>query len=165
MKVCTVCKTEKPLFDFSPDKRIKSGLQSRCKPCYAKIMKERRAANPESHRLSVKKSTQKNYQKKLDRNNKYRRANPDKVSEWKRKDRLVNKPRVLADNARRRGWTCGETSPEVEQLYALRDFYRAMSLGEEFHVDHIKPLSKGGLHIFSNMQVIPAVDNLRKGVQ
>ena len=92
-------------------------------------------------------------------------SHPEKIFEWKRKDRLVNKPRILADNARRRGWTRGETSPEVEQLYALRDFYRAMSLGEEFHVDHIQPLSKGGLHVFSNMQVIPAIDNLRKGAQ
>lgn len=165
MKICTVCKVEKPLFDFSPDKRIKSGLQSRCKSCYAKIMKDRRISNPEAHRLAVKKSVEKNYQKKLARNNKYRKNNPDKVSKWKRKDRLTNKPRILADNAKRRALTRGETSPEIVQLYALRDFYCAMSLGEEFHVDHIKPLSKGGLHIFSNMQVIPAIDNLRKGNQ
>ena len=165
MKVCTVCKMDKPLFDYSPDKRIKSGVQSRCKPCYAKIMKERRAKDPGAHRDAVKNSTAKHYQKKLQRNNEYRKNNPHKVKQWKRKDRLVNKPRVLADNARRRGWTRGETSPEVEQLYALRDFYRSMSLGEEFHVDHIQPLSKGGLHVFSNMQVIPAIDNLRKGAK
>lgn len=165
MKICTVCKMDKPLFDFSPDKRRKSGVQSRCKPCYAQIMKERRAKDPEAHRNAVKKSTIKHYEKKLQRNNEYRKNNPHKVTQWKRKDRLVNKPRVLADNARRRGWTRGETSPEVEQLYALRDFYRAMSLGEEFHVDHIQPLSRGGLHVFSNMQVIPAIDNLRKGIQ
>lgn len=31
------------------------------------------------------------------------------------------------------------------------------------HVDHIKPLSKGGLHVAANLQVISAHLNLRKG--
>lgn len=50
-------------------------------------------------------------------------------------------------------------------VYALRDFFEAMSLGEKFHVDHIHPIVKGGLHVLDNLQVIPAIDNLRKGVQ
>ena len=39
-----------------------------------------------------------------------------------------------------------------------------MSLGEKFHVDHIIPIAKGGLHIAENLQVISAKDNLRKGI-
>ena len=35
-------------------------------------------------------------------------------------------------------------------------------LGIEFHVDHIVPLSLGGLHHPSNLQVVPAVWNMRK---
>ncbi len=35
-------------------------------------------------------------------------------------------------------------------------------LGIEFHVDHILPLSLGGLHHPSNLQVVPARWNLRK---
>ena len=34
--------------------------------------------------------------------------------------------------------------------------------GEAFHVDHMIPLSRGGLHAWSNVQVIPARLNLRK---
>lgn len=165
MKLCTCCKIEKPLFDFSPDKRIASGVQSRCKPCYAQIMKERRTINPQAHRESVKKSTLKNYSAKLARNNKYRLENPEKVKKWKRKDRIENKSRILADNAKRRSLQQGETSKKIEQLYALRDFYISMSLGDNFHVDHIIPLSRGGKHIFDNLQVIPAIDNLRKGAK
>ena len=30
-------------------------------------------------------------------------------------------------------------------------------------VDHIVPLSRGGLHAYKNLRVIPAIDNLRKG--
>lgn len=35
-------------------------------------------------------------------------------------------------------------------------------LGIEFHVDHIVPLSRGGLHHPSNLQVVPARWNIRK---
>lgn len=124
---------------------------------------ERRKANPQAHRADVKRSTQKHYAKKLLRNNTYRASNPDKVSKWKAKDRKDNKARVLADNAKRRASMQGETPKDVVQVYALRDFYVAMSLGELFHVDHIIPISKGGKHIAENLRVIPAIDNLRKG--
>jgi hypothetical protein len=163
MKICTCCKEAKELSEFSPDKRISSGTQSRCKQCFATIMRDRRRANPEAHRLSIKLSTQKHYAAKLARNKRYRLENPDKVAGWKAEDRQRNKARVLADNAGRRALQRTPLTPEIVQMYALRDFYRAMSLGEEFHVDHIIPLSKGGTHVYTNLQVIPAIDNLRKG--
>lgn len=163
MKICTCCNESKELSEFSPDKRISSGRQSRCKKCYSIIMRDRRLANPEAHRLSIKLSTQKHYEAKLERNKKYRLENPEKVSKWKANDRHRNKSRILADNAGRRALQRAPLTPEIVQMYALRDFYRAMSLGEDFHVDHIVPLSKGGLHVHTNLQVIPAIDNLRKG--
>lgn len=163
MKQCTVCKIEKPLSMFSPDKRIASGLQSRCKHCYAKIMRERRSDNPDRHREAVKRSTLKHYDAKLRRNREYRYSNPEKVTLWKKADRKKNKARVLADNANRRAMIRGELSIDVISIYCLRDFYREMSLGEEFHVDHIIPISRGGAHQADNLQVIPAIDNLRKG--
>lgn len=163
MKICTACKITKPLSSFSPDRRLSSGVQSRCKSCYASIMQDRRAANPALHREAVKRSTIKHYQAKLARNQEYRKNNPDKVTAWKKVDRTRHKARVLADNANRRALIRNELSAEVVAVYCLRDFYRSMSLGEEFHVDHIVPLSRGGKHCADNLQVIPAIDNLRKG--
>lgn len=163
MKSCTVCKVAKPLSLFSPDRRLSSGVQSRCKSCYAIIMRDRRAADPTQHRETVKRSTLKHYQAKLTRNQKYRKNNPDKVAAWKKTDRTRNKARILADNASRRSLIRGEMCSDVVSIYCLRDFYKSMSLGEEFHVDHIIPLSKGGKHCVENLQVIPAIDNLRKG--
>ena len=165
MKSCTVCKQLKPITEYSPDKRISSGVQSRCKVCYANIMRSRRLINPEAHRQAVKKHTANNYSKKLENNAKYRTSNPSKVFEWKKKDRIVNKARISADNAMRRYKMNGKLNPSINQMYALRDFYVAMSLGDNFHVDHIVPLAKGGLHCHTNLRVIPAIDNLRKGVK
>lgn len=34
--------------------------------------------------------------------------------------------------------------------------------GVEHHIDHIRPLSKGGMHIPENLRVIPAAENLSK---
>ena len=163
MKQCTACKQLKPLIEYSPSKRGGFGVQAKCKPCYAELMKKRRLLNPKAHRDAVKKSTAKHYSKKIERNNIYRSSNPEKVATWKRKDREVNKFRILSDNAMRRTKIAGEVSYEVKQFYALRDFYEAMSLGEKFHVDHIVPIAKGGLHIACNLQILEAKDNLRKG--
>jgi 5-methylcytosine-specific restriction endonuclease McrA len=163
MKQCTSCKQIKILAEYSPSKRGSLGVQAKCKPCYAALMRDRRLANPEAHRQAVKKSTAKHYDKKLIRNSEYRNANPEKVSAWKRKDRQINKARILADNAMRRVKTSGTITKEIKQIYALRNFYQAMSLGDSFHVDHIIPISKGGLHVYENLNVIPAICNLRKG--
>jgi hypothetical protein len=165
MKVCTRCKVEKLLSDFSPDKRILSGLQSRCKSCFAEIAKQNRLKDPQAHREVVKQSTKKHYNAKLARNNRYRTENPEKVFKWKKGDRQRNKHRIYADNAKRRAKLHSENSEEIKSLYVLRDFFEAMSLGEKFHIDHIYPIAKGGVHAIDNLQVIPAIDNLRKGVQ
>ena len=164
-KQCSKCKEVKEFSCFSPDNRVPSGCQSRCKICMAENKRQQHAANPEHFRRLVAESTKRHYAKKLQRNNDYRAKNPEKVSVWKQKDRTVNRARVSADNAMRRAKTTGKLTPEINEVYALRDFYIAMSLGDKFHVDHITPLAVGGKHCHTNLRVIPAVDNLRKGVQ
>lgn len=163
MKTCTKCRVEKDLAMFSPSKRGLHGVQSTCKQCYAEIRRQYYKANPEKYKQVAKMYAKENYGKVLERNNRYRQSNPEKLKEWKRKDRQKNKARILSDNALRRSMTKGSNSPEIVQIYALRDFYIAMSMGESFHVDHIIPVSKGGAHAAWNLQVIPAIDNLRKG--
>jgi len=37
--------------------------------------------------------------------------------------------------------------------------------GEAYHVDHKKPLSKGGLHHPDNLQVLLGRENLKKGAK
>lgn len=55
-----------------------------------------------------------------------------------------------------------EDNNKIEEIYSLR-----IKISEEtgilHHVDHIIPLSKGGKHIPTNLQIIPATENLRKG--
>lgn len=165
MKQCSKCLLQKEFSFFSPDKRTTIGLQSRCKACFAEAVKQKRLENPEKHREAIKRSSSKHYLKVLQRNNEYRKNNVEKVKEWKKNDRKVNKVRILADNAKRRSLLPSKVTSDILTIYALRDFYQEMSLGDCFHVDHVQPLSKGGMHTSNNLQVIPAIDNLRKGAK
>lgn len=55
-----------------------------------------------------------------------------------------------------------EEKDHIEHIYFMASDCRAVS-GEYYHVDHIEPISKGGLHHPDNLQVMHWQDNLRKG--
>jgi len=54
---------------------------------------------------------------------------------------------------------------QIEIIKVIYETSRRVSIcsGIKHHVDHIYPLSKGGLHTPSNLQILPAAINLRKG--
>ena len=51
-------------------------------------------------------------------------------------------------------------TPADENISALQEFYANCPIGYE--VDHIIPISKGGLHSLSNLQYLPWLENRRK---
>lgn len=53
------------------------------------------------------------------------------------------------------------TPHETANKELIRQFY--FNRPEGYHVDHIIPLSKGGLHHQDNLQYLTETDNLRKG--
>jgi HNH endonuclease len=111
-------------------------------------------------------------------NNKWRAANPERVkatgAAWRianrerkkaqnRAWRLANPARDTATLARRRArklaQTCGCCAPwSFKFIYA-----QGRALG--MHVDHVKPLAKGGLHCLKNMQLLSPLDNQRKSAR
>ena len=102
---------------------------------------------------------QKEYREKLTnklRNNKHKQAwkkrNPDQVASYNGRRREIKKT-VLT---------------HVEKIQLKMIYKRCQRLNRTlgfiaFHVDHIIPLSKGGKHHPSNLQILSAKDNLRKG--
>lgn len=82
----------------------------------------------------------------------YLRQNPEKAREWAR---------------RRRGH--GKLPPgTVSRLFSLQRGRCAccrVKLGDDFHLDHIKPLSKGGKHEKHNVQLLCPPCNLRKSAR
>jgi 5-methylcytosine-specific restriction endonuclease McrA len=94
---------------------------------------------------------------------KWRLANSDRKKAINRAWRLANPARDTATLARRRArklaQTCGCCAPwSLKFIYA-----QGRALG--MHVDHVKPLAKGGLHCLKNMQLLAPSDNQRKGAR
>lgn len=54
---------------------------------------------------------------------------------------------------------------ELDKIYKIYERCRLISeaTGIKHHVDHIMPLSKGGLHHPDNLQILTAEENLKKG--
>ena len=83
--------------------------------------------------------------------------------DWKK----ANPARHCAINAKRKAVKLAQT-PEDADLVLIQQFYDEAArltreTGIEHQVDHVKPLSKGGLHHQGNLQVLTAEANLAKG--
>ena len=80
----------------------------------------------------------------------------------------IKKAKKAFRNAKRRAAKSGAVvymSPETKRKVA--DVYQiaqeaSMTTGYDWQVDHIVPLSKGGLHTLNNLQVVPAAWNRNK---
>ena len=88
-----------------------------------------------------------------------------RLTEDERKEYRRNKSAIRCTRAKQARFFDELTDFVAKEAHALRTL-RNKHTGFEWHVDHIIPL-KGvdvcGLHIWSNLAVIPKLDNLRKG--
>jgi 5-methylcytosine-specific restriction endonuclease McrA len=147
MKICKVCKEEKPLSEFYEMPSGKLGRAAKCKPCYIEHYKKRYSENAESLKA---------YQKQY--GVEYRKKNLDKRAASKSKRRAAN---------------LNATPPWLskEQLQQIQDIYSgSKEMNTVFpwahQVDHIVPLvGKGvcGLHVPWNLQILTAKANASKG--
>jgi 5-methylcytosine-specific restriction endonuclease McrA len=77
--------------------------------------------------------------------------NPSKSTEYRASRRAAQLSRTPS-------WS---ESQDIAELYAF-----AAKLDGDFHIDHIIPLRGervSGLHVYDNLQILPATDNLKKG--
>ena len=100
----------------------------------------------------------------------YRAANPDRVRATKAKYRIRHTDKINAYSNARRARKLGQCSvmsnierTVLKAFYATARRFREVT-GEPYHVDHIMPLAKGGAHHPSNLQVLKAIENLKKGI-
>ena len=154
-KVCTTCGQEKSIDEFY--KREYKGVykpRSKCIPCYKAINSPKAAEF---------------FRKHPEVREKWRNKNRDRMHEtnaaWKKKFHW----KVASYSAKRRALQVNQT-PENADQEAIQELYKEAArltkyTGIEHHVDHIQPIILGGLHHEDNLQIIPAVDNLKKGAK
>lgn len=132
-KYCSKCGKIRYIKDFSKAKNRSDGLQGKCKFC---------ETNWKVH---------------------YREQNKERLNEYTKNWSKNNREKRNNTQAKRRAAKIQRTPTWADQE-AIKFFYECCPEG--YHVDHIIPLQGkniSGLHIETNLQWLPAEENLRKG--
>ena len=163
MKTCTRCLAIKPQSQFYVQTiNSKDGYQSHCKACDNSRKLAWKLKNP---------NLSKQYMKTSDKNRwvKY----PEKLSARRKDWKQRNPAKVMAADAKRRAsvlqrtpkWLSKSELLRIECMYSLASMLNKHGV-ELWHVDHIIPLqgnNVSGLHVYSNLRVVPSSENLAKG--
>lgn len=172
MQTCTRCQLHQPFANFHKGKAYKHGYRTWCKTCMAAYKKQYKAANRETvlekQRTydAVKNVERRGYFAKRYLSKKahinelsrlYRQQNPHKHAAKEKKRRLAKVHRTPS-------WVTVDDAWMIEQAYELAALRTSM-FGFVWHVDHVVPLqgkNVSGLHVPTNLQVIPAQMNYVK---
>ena len=130
----------------------------------------------EEKRIRNRQRKKKYYEKNKEELKEWRKAyyyrNKEKEAqyqrEWYDKNRghanALNAKRNLAKKHRLPAWLTDNNKKQIKIMYMLASSLTKIT-GISWHVDHIIPLqgkNVSGLHIPENLQVIPAIENIKK---
>lgn len=191
MKQCTKCKELKDISYFTFSKKNKDGLHCWCKDCVNLYRRENNEKYKQTQQKYAKDNKEKIYEYAKQRratkeykemkslsDAKYRIKNSESIKELKSQyystrqhlrvaEYQRNKQGYIARAYQRRKNIQNLTPADADKK-AIQFFYnRAKHLTEitgiKHEVDHIVPISKGGLHHQDNLQVLIWIDNRKKG--
>lgn len=191
MKPCSKCKIVKEFFCFSTNKKASNGLHSWCKDCvnldrrlkcdkYREARRKYAVENAEKIKKRDKayKSTKQWKAKKSELDRAYREKNKEKIKikkaiyysdkqHLRRAEYQRNKQAYIA-RAYKRLYQIKMLTPLDADKFAIARFYEeaermTLQTGVKHEVDHIIPISKGGLHHQDNLQILVWHENRKKG--
>lgn len=143
-----------------------------CRPCVLAYHKAYREANAEKIAAQKAEWKQANREHVAAKDKAYAEANPEKRTQARKKWVAANPGKDTAAkalNAQKRKkriptWLSEDDKWLVEQAYELAAI-RSKIFGFKWHVDHVIPLNGkrvSGLHVPTNLQVVPWIENLKK---
>ena len=170
VKKCSICKNSKDLFYFHKDKSTASGYKTACKECTNVKRKNRYHAtsyDKQYKNLPEVKERSKQYAKK------YRIENNEQIKQTIAQWGKNNKDKRLASVLKYKYFKAKATplwdseltefvTEEAAHLCRIRE----QITGFKWHIDHVIPLQGKnvcGLHVWNNLQLLPAKINQSKG--
>lgn len=171
-RICRICNVEKLITEFGKHSTYKDGIDTMCKPCLRAYRKRSWDADPKRYRGYGKKYKAANKEVIAERGRKYVEENRD-VRKATMQAYRKKTPEKQAEYLRRRQAAKMQRTPSwltEDDIWMMREAYKLARLrtklfGFSWHVDHVLPLQGkvvSGLHVPSNLQVIPWLDNVRK---
>ncbi len=123
------------------------------------------AKDNKEHKLEYQKQYRKNNKDLIEKQSKrYYIDNRIHINEQSKWWEIHNKDKRRVLNIKRRAMKCNQTPKLTEQEIMKIKLYGqiAQYLGKDWHIDHIHPISKGGLHHPDNLQILTKDANLQK---
>ena len=176
-KTCVRCKQSLPRDAFFSAKNRPDGKYPYCRECNKAWLRERSTADPtaEAARRTRKKAYDAAYHdkhkaRKIEKVMARYYAKPDEIKARIKVWQQTNVERVRAYKAsskakRRAACHDGISGPELlrwKKAQAKVCYWCAAKCARRYHVDHYRPLSKGGKHEVSNLVIACPTCNLRK---
>lgn len=158
-KSCTKCNAYKPLSDFPRQSCNRDGYAYHCKVCKQTAHRDWMAKNREANRLSQAEYRAANRDRARARTVAWRKANPGAMANWRKAnpDKTRNNDRVMTARRRARMSAVPNVSFSRKQLVERMAYFgnRCWICGGQYDaVDHVKPISKGGANMLSNLRPI-----------
>lgn len=145
-KTCTECGITKPIIEFYKDDKCLYGVRSKCKECE----KKRHANRYKNNRDEI---IQKNKEWKD-------RIKEDKtIPFWNMRATKVNE---RCQKKGVYGLIVGEDLLDAYNKQDRRCYFCHRKLDDDFHIDHIVPISRGGTNVANNIAITCDYCNLHK---
>lgn len=152
-KKCKECSITKPLEEFNKEKsNTVDGRRAVCKEC-RKVWKRNYRKTDTYYKSRDEYSQSESYK------------TSQRVYAESDKGKISATNRAATYRAKKRDASIDTTKEEfylISCVYAFC-YFKSTTTGVAHHVDHIIPLSKGGKHHPSNLQIITAEENWSKG--
>ncbi|KKN59903.1 hypothetical protein LCGC14_0537280 [marine sediment metagenome] len=119
---------------------------------YNEFMKQRYQNNKERENKRGREYYQNSLEKCKEYMKQYAKNNPDKACANSAKHRAAKRNQTPAN----------ASMSEINKIYSICAYMNSISINCKWHIDHIKPLDKGGLHHQDNLQILDAIANIKK---
>lgn len=167
-RACTKCGSPGPFYRCA---KVKDGRSSWCKACFRAYREDHNVKNPqakERHRLLSRIRDEADRDDVLARARRYQARHRERYLQSQKDSRIRHADRIRVNNnarARHKRRPAWANQFFIKEIYRLAQL-RTRMIGVKHVVDHVIPIKHPlvcGLHVETNLRVVPELVNARKG--